>query len=91
MINSATTAKLRALAATPAELFEMLCWIPTERQYPEANRFVIASYGGGHCYMMVFDGDRWISTENNLLKPRTPRFWCYMPHGPIDARRETAQ
>lgn len=85
MINSATAAKLRAAAQSPAVLFEMLCWFPTAQRMPDVNRHVMTAYGGGMTYIMLWDGDRWHSSESPDAKPRRPKYWAYLPHGPITA------
>ena len=87
MINSATTAKLRAIAQAPAELFEVIGWVKASDQMPDANRLVLASYGGGIAFIMLWNGEEWFNAEGDSLvrKTRRVRYWTYIPHGPIDA------
>ena len=87
MINSATTAKLRALAEGPANLFEVVGWIKADEFMPQANRLVLASYGGGLAFIMLWNGQQWFNAEGPRLVPKTRRvrYWAYIPHGPIDA------
>ena len=92
MINSAITAKLRALAEGPAHLFEVIGWIRASDAMPEANRLVLVSYGGGMTHIMIYNGEEWFNAESDRLvrKTRRVRYWSYIPHGPIDAEPETA-